>query len=210
MITASLFIFACPGCNLDEVPDTGAWECGQVFKDPRDGKTYKTIWIANDGSHDPNKPGKCWMVESLDFNTANFFSSCYGMADANCDLYGRVYSKQTLANVCTNGWHVATADEWKELFQTYGLTEQLTGNGPIYSGSATPFLPGGNTKLDFLMGGSCLADDDCSGLGDYVGFWGGTDAFAGFNKSGSAQVWSTAVIQGASDLRYYVRCVNDN
>ena len=206
-LSTVLLLFA--SCSLEEIPDAGPWECGQPFKDPRDGATYSTVWIADDGSHDETKPGKCWMVENLNFNTANFFSSCYGLTAGNCDIYGRVYSKQTLSNVCVNGWHVATAEEWKTLFQTYGLTEQLTGNGPIYSGSSAPFLPGGAAKTDFLMGGSCLAEDNCDGLDESIGFWGGTDSFAHFNKTGSSQVWSTAVIVGATDLRYYVRCIQN-
>lgn len=197
-------------CNLDRIEDAGPFQCGQTFLDPRDGKSYKTVWIADDGSHNLSMPGKCWLAENLDFNTTNFNSNCYKNEPARCDTFGRMYNGLVLNNVCMNGWHVATAEEWSQLFLTYGWTELITGNGPIYNGDSITFLPGGLSKLDFLMGGSCLALDDCESAGQAIGFWASDkNSYAYFNEVGSSSVWSTAVIIGATDLRFYVRCVKN-
>jgi uncharacterized protein (TIGR02145 family) len=194
-------------CNLDRVEDAGPFVCGQTITDPRDGKTYKTIWIAEDGSHDMNQPGKCWMAQNLNFNTSNFFSSCYQEIDSRCDTFGRLYSMQALPTACLNGWHIATPDEWKELYRTYGWTEVITGNGPLFSGDSTTFLPGGISRLDYLMGGECDGPADCLGLGETVGFWTSESQINSFfHISGSASVFS---IQFQSDWRYYIRCIQD-
>ena len=197
-------------CDLDRIDDAGPFVCGEKFTDPRDGKTYKTVWIANDGSHDLAKPGKCWMAENLDFNTANFHSNCYNQEVIRCDTFGHMYGGLALNNCCMNGWHVATTEDWNNLFLVYGWTQGFTGNGPIYFGDSTTFLAGGSSKLDFLMGGSCLDPGNCEGSGESIGFW-ATDKneFCFFNIQGSADVWSTAVIVGATDLRYYVRCIQN-
>lgn len=197
-------------CNLDRIDDAGPFVCGQSFVDPRDGKSYKTVWIADDGSHDLSKAGQCWMAENLNFNTSNFGSDCFAQQAIQCDTFGRLYNETVLGNICMNGWHIATSTEWSNLFKRYGWTELFTGNGPIYSGDSSVFLPGGISKLNFLMGGSCLEINDCEGIGDNTGFW-ATDEnfFTFFGKSGNADVWTTAVIIGDPDLRYYVRCVKN-
>lgn len=207
--------FLCLGCilcscDLDRIDDEGPFVCGQIFLDPRDGKTYRTIWIADDGSHDLNKPGKCWMTENLEFNTSNFGTSCYATQPAKCDTFGRLYSSFVLSNVCMNGWHIATAEEWSDLYTTYGWTELITGNGPIYQGDSATFLPGGLSKLDLLMGGSCSSLEECDGSGQNVSFWAtDSESFSFFNRGGNSSVWSTAVIFGATDPRFYVRCVQN-
>ena len=197
-------------CNLDRIDDAGPFVCGQNFTDPRDGKSYKTVWIADDGSHDLGKAGKCWLAENLDFNTANFHSNCYEEDITRCDTFGRMYNSFPLASVCLNGWHIATTTEWSELFKTYGWTEGITGNGPIYSGDSSVFLPGGISKMDFLLGGSCFTGpDDCEGDGMYTAFW-ASDRFynASFSKSGNSSVFAIQFIE--NDLRYYIRCVRDS
>ena len=207
----SLWMFCLlPSCDLDKIDDAGPFVCGQSIIDPRDGKSYETIWIAIDGSHNLSVSGKCWLAENLDFNTANFNSNCYNEEEANCTTFGHMYGELGLPTVCLNGWHIATSAEWSDLYKTYGWSEQFTGNGPIYSGDSTAFLPGGTTKLNLLMGGSCLAIDDCEGLGSQVSFWATNgNSFTYFNQSGSSGVWSTGVIIGNPDLRYYVRCVQN-
>jgi uncharacterized protein (TIGR02145 family) len=207
LISAAL---ASPSCNLEKIPDVGPFQCGQTIIDPRDGKSYKTVWIADDGSHNVDMPGRCWLAENLDFNTSNFHSNCYQEELTRCDTFGRMYNSLSLSSVCLNGWHLATTAEWSELFKTYGWTEVITGNGPIYSGDSTVFLPGGISKMDFLLGGSCFTGpDDCEGAGTNTGFW-ASDRFnnAFFSKFGSSSVFAIQFIE--NDTRYYIRCVRDS
>ncbi|MEP6795999.1 MAG: FISUMP domain-containing protein [Saprospiraceae bacterium] len=196
-------------CNLDRIDNAGPFQCGQTIVDPRDGKSYKTIWIADDGSHNLSMPGKCWLAENLNFNTSNAFSNCYNEANVRCDTFGRMYNSLALASACLNGWHLATTTEWSDLFKTYGWTEIITGNGPIYSGDSLAFLPGGLSKMNFLMGGSCFPGPEaCSDIGNSIGFW-ASDKFHNtfFNKSGSSSVF--AIQFAENDQRYYIRCVKN-
>jgi uncharacterized protein (TIGR02145 family) len=197
------------GCNLDRVEDEGPFICGQDFTDPRDGKIYKTVWIAFDGSHDLNKAGKCWMAENLNFNTGNAASSCYDEQAINCDTFGRLYT-QYLTNTCVNGWHVATSEEWRGLFTTYGWTDEWTGLAYQLDGPVAPLLPGGTSRIDLLMGGSCEPADQCTGIGQSVTFWPDEDDYyCFFNKNGTAAVGILAVSNPPPDIRYYIRCVKD-
>ena len=106
--------------------------------DPRDGKTYKTIYIEGAGT---------WMAENLNFrDEKNYFylrngMSCVG-GDEDCSLVGTVYSWSAAMNVdskweyetaskmdgiiktphqgiCPDGWHIPTADEWLRLARVY-------------------------------------------------------------------------------------------
>ena len=176
-------------CNLERIPDAGPFQCGQEFIDPRDGKSYKTIWIANDGSHNLSVEGQCWFAENANFSTGNIFSSCYEETPNLCDSLGTLYHSFTSDDACPEGWHSATQEEWSFLFNAYGWTELLTGNGPIFSGNSATFLPGGSSGINFLLGGHCESLSDCEGLGENVNYW-ASDQFhtAGFTGSGSASV----------------------
>ena len=68
------------------------------------GKWYTTVEIGN----------QCWMNENLNITTSSG-SWCYDDDDANCDIYGRLYSWGQALNVCPEGWHLPSDDEWKIL-----------------------------------------------------------------------------------------------
>jgi uncharacterized protein (TIGR02145 family) len=197
------------GCDLERIPDAGPFVCGQDFIDPRDGKTYKTVWIANNGSHNVNLAGRCWYAENANFDTGNFFSSCYDENDNLCDSLGTVYHDFTRDNACPEGWHSATQAEWSALFKTYGWTEIFTGNGPLYSGPNAVFLPGGISQMDILMGGHCEDIDSCVDLGTRVNYWASENFHTtSISPGGSASILLFQFIN--NDVRYYVRCVQDS
>ena len=198
-------------CNLDRIDDQGPFQCGQIFTDPRDGKMYKTIWIAEDGSHDLSKPGKCWMAQNLDFNSGNITSNCYLDQAVNCDTFGRLYVMTVLDNLCMNGWHIASSDDWDDLYTTYAWTGNWTGFATEYSGNASFFLPGGTSGINLLMGGSCSEVNGCSGKGQSITYWTNQSYFiSSFLKSGNAIVGDGGTFQPPSAFRYYVRCVKDD
>lgn len=94
----------------------GAGVIGQDFEygemiDPRDGKAYKTIQIGS----------QTWMAENLNYETVN--SYCYENDPANCEKYGRLYTRDSLLNACPEGYHLPTAEEFATLISNVGGEE---------------------------------------------------------------------------------------
>ena len=97
-----------------------------TMKDPRDGKTYKTIEFN----------GKTWMAENLNFSDSSIVplleghNTCYHEKESECELFGRLYDRIAVMNdsrcefkedcnlgdgpiqgICPDGWHVLTYGE---------------------------------------------------------------------------------------------------
>ncbi|NCA87271.1 MAG: hypothetical protein EOM83_17200, partial [Clostridia bacterium] len=91
------------------------FECGDIFVDPRDGKSYSTVQIGE----------QCWMGKNLNFgqmieNATNMTNNsiaekyCYDNNPANCDTYGALYkwgeamqytTTEGIEGLCPDGWH---------------------------------------------------------------------------------------------------------
>ena len=114
-MTASFLLRSCGSvllCALALAAAASAQQTG-AFKDPRDGRTYRTITIG----------GRTWMAENLAFK-AKGGCHVYGWdADnkkANAAKYGYLYEWKAARKACPPGWHLPTKDEWDELVAALG------------------------------------------------------------------------------------------
>lgn len=81
---------------LDSIP----FEFGSVKIDE---KTYNTIKIGEQN----------WMAENVALKTEN--SLCYNDDSKNCDTYGRLYNFDEAKEVCPEGWHLPSFNDYKYL-----------------------------------------------------------------------------------------------
>lgn len=63
--------------------------------------------------------GLVWTNFNLDVqvsltDSAHLKRWCYNDDSSYCEKYGRLYTLQEALQVCPNGWHLPTTDEWKE------------------------------------------------------------------------------------------------
>ena len=95
--------------NVTVVPtDNSGAEQGNILYDSRDGQTYKTVTIGT----------QTWMAENLKYKT--FESYCCDDILANCDVYGRLYTKSATMDACPEGWHLPSSEEWETLIEFAG------------------------------------------------------------------------------------------
>ncbi|MBX2875600.1 MAG: PKD domain-containing protein [Saprospiraceae bacterium] len=149
---------------LEEIVTT-SFSCGETYTDPRDGRTYQTMWIDEDGGNDTNKPGQCWMKSNLQYERQNM-SDCYDHVIANCINHGRMYYGVSVDSVIPEGWRLPTRAEWEVVMAPYGITPSNNSTGTRYLGNILPFLEGGASGLDLPLGGG-YRDLNPSGTANY-------------------------------------------
>jgi len=149
-------------CEKDEDPETEM----ETFTDNRDGNVYNTVEIGN----------QTWMAENFAYKPADGFWA-YNNDENNVSTYGYLYTLETAQSICPDGWHLPSIDEWEELYNYLGGTEQAGnkmkeaggahwdsedyGNKNITNSSGFTALPGGYWESAF---------DEFNYLGLY-GFW---------------------------------------
>ena len=84
-----------------------------TFKDPRDGKNYKTVKIGN----------QTWIAENLAFKPASGNYWAYNNDNSNVAKYGYLYDQKTAKKVCPAGWHLPSYIEWTTLTDYCGGTD---------------------------------------------------------------------------------------
>jgi len=218
---ALTFTFSCSGGD-DDGGSSGGGSC--VGDKGNNMANYKTVIMPY---------GKTWMAENLNYYVEG--SRCYGEGirvmvkydiesgqfiyttlsnaeiEANNAKYGRLYDWETAMKVCPSGWHLASDDDWQELFDFVGgidiAGEKLKAkNGWDRNGNGTDdfefsALPGGE--------GFSRSDGFFSAVGKTGFWWSNADG----NVSGYIMDHEMAYVVKAlsfdKDVLVSVRCVKN-
>lgn len=88
-----------------------AQSTGPVLTDPRDGRQYAIVQIGT----------QWWMAENLNFGGDR--KTCYDHDPEHCETYGGLYSWEAAQEVCPQGWHLPSREEWTQLAEFLGIHE---------------------------------------------------------------------------------------
>jgi len=109
LCTIIVVFFSCKKENVVTIPST--WNYS-TFTDVRDGKSYKSIKIANQE----------WMAENLAFKTENGSWKIYDKEGIGYN-YGLLYTWEAARQAVPAGWHLPTDAEWKQLEMSLGMSQ---------------------------------------------------------------------------------------
>jgi len=169
-----------------------------TFKDPRNGKIYKTVKIDE----------QTWMAENL----SDIDGECYDYKPANCKKYNSLLDWQTAMNACPEGWHLPNNDEWQTLINIAGGNENAgkklkakNGWDKSYDGKSG----NGTDVYGFaaLPGGIC-SQGDCSDAGSKGYWWSASNGLYYLNMSTNEGAYYYNDDSDRTDL-LSVRCLKD-
>lgn len=205
----------------------GKWNGEVVYDsitDSRDGQVYRTIEIGS----------QVWMAENLNYDVSAFekedtvttFSWCYGGDEENCLKYGRLYSWYAImdsvypgGNICPEGFHVPSRQEYEVLFEFVGGKDYagyfLKASGKWPTDEASEII-----GFDLLPGGVGFAMDIFQDVGFYAYLWtsserpkNGSDLENGFAEDIMFENGNPAIFWGKSGGEKYVgnslRCIKN-
>jgi len=136
------------------------------FKDPRDGKVYKTVKIGE----------QTWFAENLAYKI-NPDPSGQEYDPAHVEKFGRLYIWEDALDACPAGWHLPSKEEFETLLQNVG------GEGKE---AYEQLIPGGGSGFSVLMGGWRNNNGADGNIGNYANFWSTSEA-------GPGRVWTLTV-----------------
>jgi uncharacterized protein (TIGR02145 family) len=136
------------------------------FVDLRDYKVYWTIKIGE----------KEWFAQNLDYELQDL--SWYYNNSVSNKVYGKLYSGHLLTtnmeDICPEGWHIPTQQEWTDLINVCG---GLKNAGPSLKETTDLYWRNSKNKrtnesgMTILPAGSRDSKPDFSNLGKYSFFW---------------------------------------
>ncbi|WP_298767767.1 fibrobacter succinogenes major paralogous domain-containing protein [uncultured Fibrobacter sp.] len=98
-----------------------------TMTDSRDKRVYRSVAIGE----------QVWMAENMNYDGAeidgasSYLGWCYKNEETYCDKYGRLYNWKTAKDICPEGWHLPSLEEWNVLVATVG--DSLTAGGLLKS-----------------------------------------------------------------------------
>jgi uncharacterized protein (TIGR02145 family) len=125
------------------------------FTDKRDGKTYGKVYTGNN----------VWMTENLAYQTSK---GCWESGSSS--KYGYLYSWETAKNVCPEGWHLPTKEDFEQLIKYNGCN--------IYGFSSCAYNSlTGSFSIGFLLGGERTNEGDYKNFKSVGMYWSSTDQY---------------------------------
>ena len=131
-----------------------------TFKDPRDGKVYKTVKIE----------AQTWFAENLAYKSSDGNYWAYNNDTSNVKKYGYLYDWKTAKNVVPVGWHLPSKKEWNILYSSLGNNDEK-----VFTNAINVF--------NIMLAGCRYEDGHFVSIEKATAFW-STDL--GYNKKGTA------------------------
>ena len=173
-------------------PTSGAlapYNPAEKYCDDRFNKIYSYVKIgqtngseASGTSHDIN-----WLTENVSYaGETNELGRCYGGVQANCDKYGRLYSKAEAGTACPVGWKLPNNYSWSTLITSPLTVDSLK--------ATTGWTPSGGTdtkKFKALPGGKGSYTPAAGNTFDQEGFsafWWSSNAHDGLHVTPNVPV----------------------
>jgi uncharacterized protein (TIGR02145 family) len=159
-----------------------------IYRDARDGQTYRTVQIGN----------QTWMAKNLNYKTDGGW--CYQDSSVNCKRYGRLYDWNTAMAVCPPGWHLPSREEWDSLMTAVGGERTFMVGGDIFWVGAGTKLKAKKGWESYEVSGNGSDDYGFSALpGAERGIYGDDVSFAGYQG-----YWWSATKHNSRNTAYAV------
>lgn len=156
------------------------------------------------------------MAENLNYEYSdNYMESYCFRDDENCEKFGRLYtwaSAMRSTQICPEGWHVPSQDEWNKLISNAGGTSSAARN--LKSGSGWYNNGNGTNSKGFsaLPAGFMYENGSFCYENRYAYFWTSTTDFQGNKPYYIGMDYSSDKVKVELMERSYafsVRCIKD-
>jgi len=176
-----------------------------TFTDLRDGKMYRTVEIN----------GQVWMAQNFDYEEED--SICYDNNNANGKKYGRLYTWEMAINVCPEGWHLPSREEWQKLvdFVNTNKNANNAANRCLKSKEGWNIRGTDDFRFTALPGGYRTDSEFCK-IGEYGRWWSSSEYDC--TENGFACAYYCSIRNNGENLYwnheykrflFSIRCVQD-